>query len=329
MGNRPGFAWGAPRMLMPNKDIFQPLLALWQDLNNNIDEVMDFLVPAVSLPKQQGLHENTPYYPRKMSSGQFNAVLKALGRLVDPESSLTSYSLRKFLPTVADTLVFPAEWKQAIGEWVEAPARGTGSAPPAVTMMSHRYASDKTTTASEIKLACFVAIDAASSTVSKPTWDTLRQEAGQVSSLTTLAAGPRWGSHEREEVDEDLLRTPSPVKDADEQSGSDEESPSASADSDSSKASSGQACQTALGTLSWFCQDPHARAAKIHFVEWITDQGREVAFCRRGPYNTVPALFGTGVPQLASVPCKVCKRCRKKLTPEQQEELARNISDSE
>ena len=80
---------------------------------------------------------------------------------------------------------------------MKAPASTLGSAPQAVTVMSHRYAGDKTTTAAKTKLACFVAIDTAVANNPKPTWDALRDKAIPVSALPAFAASACWGGESR------------------------------------------------------------------------------------------------------------------------------------
>eukprot|EP00973_Karenia_brevis_P041351 5722858-Karenia_brevis.AAC.1 len=63
-----------------------------------------------------------PYY-------KFLAILRGvLLQSFDPQRvlSFSSYSLRRFLATVADTLMFSVEWRNHLGDWNDVPGRTTG-----------------------------------------------------------------------------------------------------------------------------------------------------------------------------------------------------------
>ena len=79
-----------------------------------------------------------------------------------------------------------------------------------------------------------------------------------------------------------------------------------------------------LQGLSWFQQEPKGRASKVHFVDYITKDGRQKPLCRKDPFARTAAEVGTGFPEDLLEEEGRCKNCLNHL-PDDLKASAENI----
>ncbi|OLP93957.1 hypothetical protein AK812_SmicGene24045 [Symbiodinium microadriaticum] len=158
------FVWCVPACSAPHVCIAPTLLLEYGELVVAKPDV-DFIIPDLQLPKSGRLEPGTPKLARKMSRAKFcdlaRSLLSAIGVQDEDLDQLSSYSFRRFMPTLADCLDAPYEAYEArlaVGNWVEATADRV-TAQKAGSSMPIRYSDEKAITAGMTKLRMLVSLD--------------------------------------------------------------------------------------------------------------------------------------------------------------------------
>ena len=152
------FNWAVPRVLAPGID-------LWHFLGPLYDLMPDcsFVFPDLMVGKWSGLGKDTRWVQQAMTYERFSrlwrGLLTSLNFCEVWISSYTTYSLRRWLPTIAGALKFSREQKQAIGNWVEVPEAAEKDS-RAIYPMSMKYDDDKDIMAGHTKGLAVVVIHA-------------------------------------------------------------------------------------------------------------------------------------------------------------------------
>ena len=121
-GARPGFAWAVPRYLQPKVDILGPLAPVFEERQEMSNEDMHFIVPDIATVGRAGIAPDSELMLAPMCYSRFVDLTRRVVQAMGFESvKVTTYSLRRFLPSIADVLKFPDPRAQAIGEWAEIP----------------------------------------------------------------------------------------------------------------------------------------------------------------------------------------------------------------
>ena len=100
-----------------------------------------------------------------MSYYRFMGTLRALARAPplslgeEAARELTSYSLRRKLPTVADRLRLPQERRAELGDWKDEVDLGSSGAKPAREPMAVWYSDARLRSAAETRLLCVWAVE--------------------------------------------------------------------------------------------------------------------------------------------------------------------------
>ena len=144
------FNWACPRIIWPGVDLWKMIQPLITQIPN-----CNYLFPDLAVSGWTGLSASTSWIDRPMPYEKFSKLWR--GTLVSMNfceewiATFTTYSLRRWLPTIAGALQFSREQKQAIGNWIEVPNEAESSKERAVFPMSMRYDDDKDIQAGHIK----------------------------------------------------------------------------------------------------------------------------------------------------------------------------------
>ena len=194
-GARPGFTWTAPRFLEPAVDVLGPLEEFFNERDGAMGHQAQFVVPDIVIKGRAGVSPDSEFDFKPMGYAKFVDLMRRLVQALgfQPER-VTTYSLRRFVPSLADALKFPDSWAQAVGEWAEVPKGQDRRAHRAQRLMSKRYAADKSNTAGEIKLLAIVGVHiAAKREDTGLNFDSLRAADIDLRELEAAAAKPSWG----------------------------------------------------------------------------------------------------------------------------------------
>ena len=167
-GRRPPFDWAIPARITQTVDLSSQLFLDWTELQEQLGKPPTFIVQDLDIARGQPLSSAAQKIARPMTLPKFNCLLrsvaKGLGASDDETSKVSSYSLRRFMPTAADVMQFQPHECQAIGNWVELPQTdvSSGSRSLPVVGMAKHYAHDKTSTAAFVKQQLVAALHQAS-----------------------------------------------------------------------------------------------------------------------------------------------------------------------
>ena len=163
---------------------------------------------------------------------------------------ITSYSLRRFLPTAADVMLVPGDLRDAIGGWSERPSTSheaaQSSRQPAKHAMAVRYSHHAASTAGAVKRQVIVSLLLTCRNMPEDTaltWDSVR------------AYAPSW-----EEVNKLCKQAPSKVEPASHNAVPEK----GVGDSSASSSSSSESEDLQRVTLEWFQQRANGQ---MHLVQ--------------------------------------------------------------
>ena len=158
------FRWGSPACVAPGVDISAVLLLEYGELSVSLPDA-EFIVPDLNLPSTGRLEPGTPKIARPMSRPKFCDLRRCLFPASGvPESetvSLSSYSFRRFMPTLLDCQGAPWESRLAVGNWTEGVSEGKKDRFSTGSRMPIRYSEVKSTTAGMAKLRALVQLNLA------------------------------------------------------------------------------------------------------------------------------------------------------------------------
>jgi hypothetical protein len=145
-GARSPFLSPAPRRWNQGLDLADLLGSFWKEHKENFGpDYVDksFLVPNIEFEKCKGVaimlsSESTWIWDKAMPYGKATNILRALlvevGASEEMAKEITLKSLRKFLPTAADTFQMDDEDKHALGDWQDNPGKKGKSGPSSGSM---------------------------------------------------------------------------------------------------------------------------------------------------------------------------------------------------
>ena len=114
MGKRPPYSWAIPRPTFLGEGPFQQLL----DIHKSMDDPY-FIIPA--LAEKKGDASTRLWRPEPMEHAQWLSVIRRVMGMIGAGQheikEFTFNSARRFMPTAAHVLGFPADTRQAIGSW--------------------------------------------------------------------------------------------------------------------------------------------------------------------------------------------------------------------
>lgn len=286
-GGRPPFRWAAPAHFAGRNNVFDPMLRVVQQLQSQ-HGTLPFVIPDLALGPSGVVDGDAKWCQRPMPIEKFISLLRSLlgCRNVDRDEieSITTYSLRRFLPTIAEVLLTPPFVSQALGNWQEIPTQSHVD-PVALSMVQH-YAHDKVASAGYVKGLLLSAVQKAQQACpgEKIVWQTFRK------------CGITWQSLVPSEFQEERGRDASTSLD---------ESSSESSSSSSSNASDASAARRVCQTINWMSVQP----AVVHILQ---DGGAAfIPWCRTTPFVSANVKWGTGLQPGSNV----CAKCIHRVPP--------------
>ncbi|CAE8654875.1 unnamed protein product, partial [Polarella glacialis] len=206
-GVRPPFDWATPLMIQPGRNPFAQILLVHGELRQRMGREPAFAIPDTVIVNGR-LSASSAILPKPMSLPKFTEIFQSLLRGFQlPEKeilSFASYSLRRFLPTLADIFMMEPEQRAAIGNWIETPhssaaSSGSSARPKAQLTMAQRYSQDKCITAGYVKQRALVMLSMAHSElkITGATWSQLRTVAPAYDDVTREMRRPAWRPEEK------------------------------------------------------------------------------------------------------------------------------------
>ena len=288
---RPPFEWAAPARV-GGFELGKQLVLDFEETRARLPHA-DFLIPDIAFGRANPLAANSAKLLTKMSIGKFTLLLRAVVQAIVPAEDghcgLCSYSLRRFLPTVADKLMLPGDLRDAIGGWHERPQTATEavgqSREHAAHAMAVRYADDKVATAGEVKKQVLVALLMACSRMppkSPRSWEAV------------AAYAPEWSQVVRRCRDSSVSMNT-------EAQGPVEHVQEASSSSSSSSSSSDSEVSDMEMHAPWFRQ---RAGGQLHLLHSVVGN-RLVPWCRDVPFARLHVERGQGLEDTDDV----CQKC--------------------
>ena len=155
---RKPFDWACPHSFLGSPDVFRQALLVINDLRGRLDCEPSFIIPDLVLGPSASIGHDAAWQTHPMSFQKFISLLRLLVSQSCDEApaDVTSYSLRRFLPTIAEILRCPPEIAQHLGNWTESVKLAHVQSHRMVT--SQHYAHDKVATAADSKAKLLQAI---------------------------------------------------------------------------------------------------------------------------------------------------------------------------
>lgn len=334
-GARPSYAWALPQVVFQGQSLMS---TLWDFYQHELPDTT-FLFPATQLAPDDlwELTELTPFVPnRKMSRSRFleyfRGALMSGGTETELAQTSTYNRLRRFLPTLANTMELSTLELQAIGSWMEIP-EGGGRDPQrqkgkAALSMGLHYASSKVLRSAQVKQRCVdrllhlfyrkrgeLALTE-KGLLCRDAW-TWQEFAASHQLVPEEVVPPPLDVEELRKAEVELpvteaaVEQPVPAESVPPAEGDGYSSSSVDSDSTSSSASDESAAgedlvgvmpdDTAAADMAWMQQ-----GKKLHVIREECD-GRPAPWCRDMPFRQDPALRGQGFTMTSRE--EFCQRC--------------------
>ena len=284
-GTRPSFEWAAPMHVGKWKHVLGLASRVIIDLRSQVPD-LSFCIPDVACGPSGCLDERAHWRAAPMPMARFvkllHSVLRSEG-LPDAEVGLIStYSLRRFLPSVAEVLRTPVEVAQHLGNWTESVT--TKHAQPMPVQMSQHYAHDRVLSAGHTKALLCAAVQ-----------ELLETESGPLDWQSFRTKGLSW----QQILNRHSALTPPADKPVNCQ-GSDSE---ASSDETSSSSDGGSSHEGLPHDLEWF-----RFARGVSHIARERSQSQPVPWCRGTPFAGIPLEWGIGIEPGLQI-CAKCQAC--------------------
>jgi hypothetical protein len=277
-GSRPAFDWACPLGLAKDKPILAELVILQQEFREKLGKEPGFVIPDIVLDPNGKVSSSSKILLQPMPLPKFIRVLQsfclACGMDQATAKNVTSYGLRRFLPTVAGSVKLPEHLAEAIGDWQQ-----SASAKAAPQSMSTRYNDDKVLMAADVKARLLMCIGQKVKQLQSAdiSWNELR-------AAYVWEDVCRWQLPTFQNCHQEPQVPPAPSAVAKvEVQASESESEDSASTSDSDSADDEEA-------IEWFRQ---SKGGKHHLIQGVQDSCL-VPWCRSAPFGTLHAERGSG-----------------------------------
>ena len=164
-GRRPGFTWAVHTGLTQDGSELAELESFLKQFPFADDAEDWYLVPAVVKGRAGVIGNSDQWQFAPMSQPSFESISATLllqaGMSADAASRATTYTLRRFLPTIALRMLLSTEDRQAIGNWIDIPKAAGEADTRTPAIMSLRYADAKHLAAAHVKRFVFLTLERA------------------------------------------------------------------------------------------------------------------------------------------------------------------------
>ena len=299
---RPGFQWVVPRRGITGVDYTKA----WME--GNPSGATNFAVRTYT-PAKGDVTMATSLSDRPISYARYSATVRAilqlppLGASQQEAAGYSTYSARRFLPTVAGCLALPSDYRAAIGNWQEAAKGDPSAVRETLGSMASRYDHSKAHAAATAKHACCVAlrrivaqadsydITWAGLRAAAPEWQALVREASAVCDELHPACGSGGPQESPFPLRPSEHRSPPPHREPQERE---------------AVVSDHAVAQAA----SWPWVVPHGKTGKIHTM---VEQERETIRTACGRSIRASSPSGLGVHVALTVGSEWCGACFQRL----------------
>ena len=312
---RPPFDWACPLGIHQDKPVLEELLLLNEEFKRELGKEPTFIIPDIVLDQHGKVTSTSKLLLKPMQLAKFVRILQSFCiacSLSEAEArQVTSYALRRFLPTVAGTLKIPESFADAIGDWQQSCTKG------APQSMATRYNDDRVLMAADTKARMLTAVGKRAKELRSCdlSWDHMRSAftwnaicSWKLPTFSKTTGGAPCHSGE-------VLATSSHDVAGSGYSEAQKSSLPVSNESDSDASSSGGSTSDSESSLEqelieWFQQTAGGR---IHLTQAIRDSAL-VPWCRSTPFGTTHLERGNGIDK-SHVWCDSCiKRCPPRLS---------------
>ena len=191
---------GAPfRLAIPTH--VAPQCPMFLELHNELKEHIGnpgYLIPDVNTRRAGGLCPESMVMCKPMSYNKFMGCMRAI-LMAEPLSmtladarEITTYSLRRKMPTVADRLRLSMEMREELGNWRENINAGDGAHKKAREPMAVRYSAAKLESSAQTRRMCLLAISKLKSGEAEDM--AIRNMAGNAKLMQSEVLGADWGT---------------------------------------------------------------------------------------------------------------------------------------
>ncbi|CAE8612721.1 unnamed protein product [Polarella glacialis] len=302
-GVRPPFDWATPLVIQPGRNPFAQILLMHSELRQRMGCEPAFAIPDMAIVNGR-LSASSAILPKPMSLPKFTEIFQSLLRGFQlPEKqilSFASYSLRRFLPTLADIFMMEPEHRAAIGNWIETPnssaaSSGSSTRPKAQLTMAQRYSQDKCITAGYVKQRALVMLSMAQSElkITGATWSQLRTVAPAYDDVTREMRHPAWRPEEKPAVETAAAEAV------------DEDTVSGATSSDNAEPSTGDE-EEPITTTSNVLRFAQTMSSCLHLVQRVAEHGALVPWCRNSAFKGPHITRGTGLSKTSGEICAGC-----------------------
>ena len=159
----------------------------------------DFLVPDLATTLGAGLNGDTPVVPRAMKYDKFMTLLRALTRAPplsfthDEARQISTYSLRRKLPTLADRLNLSMQHRAELGDWSDPVAAGEERRPLPAEPMAVRYSAARLGSSVRTREVCLAVLHLLTRNCEDD--EKARDYAAKANTWRTEGMPPEWAPH--------------------------------------------------------------------------------------------------------------------------------------
>ena len=261
-----------------------------------------YLVPDLEDHKGTGIAAGTPVLQKPMSYSKFMGVLRALTMApplaftAEQARKLTSYSLRRKLPSVADRAGFPQERRAQLGDWRDPIGGGLGAARQGHEPMAVRYSAARLASSVRARLACLVVMNGAlkagpqqegSARILKEPWCTPEALEKTWRQHEAVARNGAWGfprCSEQQEAEQEQEGTKDADKMLDDTTSNSTASHSADDTADSSDDEGDDEKKNREDEVPWVL--PEGYRTRVHASGGVrAADGRLIPLCRQEPFS--------------------------------------------
>ena len=208
--------------------------------------------------------------------------------LTDAEvRSITSYSLRRKLASVADRLMLPLERKSELGDWRGPVSDGAGGWRSVREPMCVRYSAARLETSATSRRVCLQAMHEVLAGGSVDDEDVRHHQ--DFPRLLKLTQGPEWGAavppnHVEEEVEDEAgVKDDGKGSEVEQWGGGESDVTSSSTDSASVASTTLSSERVGADEVQWLL--PNGAKSRLHLLSNYDSEDEAIPWCRRRPFK--------------------------------------------
>ena len=287
----------------------EPSFRLFSELHEVLMAAIgcDILVPDIAIPRGGSLLEGR-LVPQHMHHGRFHTLLRELlleqplNMQLEQAVTMTSYSLRRLNPSMADALQMSDTERNQLGNWRD----GTGGSASKPEPMRVRYSASRLQATAEARRVILQAFYHVCRHIDKPTFEHVATVARYMQSFRKSVMTSEWGSKAYQTKE---ATVPSPEEEqampdpSNERSDSSDQDSASNSDSESTSAPSVAALSDEEPlTAAW-------AAPRRGLIHLLTDETSRATVCGRTSLAWVGCELGHGAFLAKQTNRQLCSTC--------------------